>query len=302
MNWKLILLIILISSNSYEMRAQKILSNEKIDHKKLVVSASSIGIVGSGSLIGLYHVWYKKSGLGQFHTFNDCGNWLQMDKAGHMYTSYMISQFTGDLFKWSGISPKKASVIGTSLGFAYQTTLEIFDGLSPDWGFSFCDIGANTLGSILYLGQELFLDEPLFRLKFSSHLTNYAQYRPEILGNNFAERILKDYNGQTYWLSFSPGQFFKQSDFPSWLCLSVGFSADQKLKADSDYFSVNQNGNIYEFNAQREILFSLDIDLSKLPVKSKWAKGILKQINYLKIPFPTLIFSDKKITSSLLYF
>jgi hypothetical protein len=37
--------------------------------------------------------------------------------------------------------------------------------------------------------------------KFSFHTTQYAQYRPNVLGSSLAEQILKDYNGQTYWLS-----------------------------------------------------------------------------------------------------
>jgi hypothetical protein len=184
----------------------------------------------------------------------------------------------------------------------YQTTLEIFDGLSPEWGFSWCDIAANATGSAIYLGQEMFLNEPLFRLKFSTHPTNYAQYRPEVLGSNLPERLLKDYNGQTYWLSISPSRLINSSKFPKWLCVSLGYSVDEKLKADSDSYSIIQNGNVYQFHAKRELLLSLDIDLSKLPVKSPWAKALLKQLNYLKIPFPTLIFRDNKITSSWLYF
>ncbi len=282
--------------------AQFVRKSESPNKKRIVCASSGIGLTASGSLVGLYNVWYSKSGLGSFHTFNDCSNWMQMDKAGHTFTSYMLGQFTGDLYKWSGVSPKKSAIIGASIGFTYQTTLEIFDGTSPDWGFSWCDVAANTAGTVIYLGQELFLKEPLFKLKFSAHPTNYAQFRPEVLGSNFSERLLKDYNGQTYWMSFSPARLLSNTKFPKWLCLSLGYSVDQKLKGDEDIFEISQNGTTYQFNAKREFLLSFDIDLSKIPVKSSWAKAILKQLNYLKIPFPTLIISDKKISSSLLYF
>jgi uncharacterized protein YfiM (DUF2279 family) len=302
MKWIPSLLTVLFIGIHITTNAQFIQPSAHPNKKRIIATSAGIGIAGTGSLVGLYNIWYSKSGLNTFHTFDDCSNWMQMDKAGHVFTSYMIGQFAGDLFKWSGLPSKRSALFGASIGFAYQTTLEVFDGLSPDWGFSWCDVAANTAGSMIYLGQDLFLKEPLFRLKFSSHLTDYAQYRPEILGSSLPERLLKDYNGQTYWLSFSPSRFLNSSKFPEWLCLSIGYSIDQKLKADSDVFSINQNGSIYQFNAQRELLLSLDIDLSKLPVKSPWAKALLKQLNYLKIPFPTLIVRDNKITSSWLYF
>ncbi len=302
MKWPISILIILFVGITATPNAQFINASKSPNKKRILCTTSGIGLTGAGSLVGLYNVWYSKEGLGKFHTFNDCSNWMQMDKTGHLFTSYMLGQFTGDLYKWSGVSPKKSAIIGASIGFTYQTTLEIFDGLSPEWGFSWCDIAANSAGTAIYLGQELFLKEPLFKLKFSTHPTQYAQYRPGILGSNLAERILKDYNGQTYWLTFSPGRFLSSAKFPKWLCLSLGYSIDQKLKADNDFFEINQNGSIYQFNAKRELVFSLDIDLSKIPVKSPWAKAILKQLNYLKIPFPALIISDKKVSSSWLYF
>ena len=40
------------------------------------------------------------------------------------------------------------------------------------------------------------------KLKFSSHLSPYVIHRPSLLGDNLSQRIFKDYNGQTYWLTF----------------------------------------------------------------------------------------------------
>jgi hypothetical protein len=53
--------------------------------------------------------------------------------------------------------------------------------------------------------------------KFSFHLTDYASKRPDVLGSNLPERIIKDYNGQTYWLSVNLHSFFKQSKIPNGL-------------------------------------------------------------------------------------
>ena len=76
----------------------------------------------------------------------------------------------------------------------------------------------------MLIGQELVWGEQRFRLKYSYYPSPYAQYRPELLGRSFSESWLKDYNGQTYWLSFSPRSFMESSRFPAWLCLSLGNS------------------------------------------------------------------------------
>jgi hypothetical protein len=56
------------------------------------------------------------------------------------------------------------------------------------------------------------------------------------------------------------------------------------------------------YNSQREFLLSLDIDFSRIPVKKPWLKVLLKQLNYLKMPFPALIIRDGKLSGSALYY
>lgn len=152
------------------------------------------------------------------------------------------------------------------------------------------------MGSLSYLGQELVWGEERIIPKFSAFPTEYAKIRPAVLGSNFAESFLKDYNGQTYWLSFSPGTFFKNSKIPKWACISFGYSVDAKLVGDSEtYFDV-ATGTTY--NAKREFLLSLDIDFSRLPIKKPWLKAIVKQFNYLKLPFPSLIVRGDQLVGS----
>jgi hypothetical protein len=253
-------------------------------------------------MIGLHEIWYKNVEKSKFHAFDDCSNWLQMDKAGHVYTAYKISELSGNLFKWSGLTPKTSSLIGSGIAFGYQSTLELFDAFSEEWGFSWCDMGSNALGTGIYLSQELLWEEQRILPKFSYHPTEFAALRPEVLGSNFQERLLKDYNGQTYWLSFNPFLFVKNSQFPKWICFSVGYSVNAKLLGDSEYYIDQTINPSIDYHAQREFLLSLDIDFSRIPVKKPWLKAVLKQFNYLKIPFPTVILRDGKIIGAPLYF
>jgi hypothetical protein len=257
------------------------------------------GGIWSGSMILLSNVWYKDVPKSKFHTFDDSKNWLQMDKAGHFYTANKIALLTGNAFRWSGMKVKTAALLGTGLSLGYQTTLEFLDAYSAEWGFSWSDVAANTLGAGFYLGQELLWHEQHFLIKFSAHPTEFAAIRPSVLGSNFAERLLKDYNGQTYWLTFNPTQFIRNSKFPAWLCLSLGYSANAKIIGDQDIYTDNTGKTYF---AQREFILSLDIDFSRLPVKRPWIKTVLRQLNYVKFPFPALLLRDGKLTAVPIYF
>jgi uncharacterized protein YfiM (DUF2279 family) len=262
--------------------------------KRFAVTNLVIGSTWTASVFGLQNAWYKNSQSNNFHLFDDASNWMQMDKAGHFYTTAKLSLLTSDCYKWAGVNPKKAAIAGSLIGLGYQTTLEIFDGYSTDWGFSWSDMTANVLGAGFFLAQDLLWNEQRFIPKFSYHPTEYAAYRPSVLGSNFQERLLKDYNGQTYWISFSPAHIQRFQSLPKWLCVSFGYSVDQKLVGDQD--------NYLGFQAQREWLFSLDVDFSQLKTKKKWVNILLKQLNYIKIPFPTLSLKNGKIYGYGIYF
>ena len=53
--------------------------------------STGIGAVWAGSMIGLHGIWYKGMERSKWHTFDDSREWLQMDKAGHVYTANKIS-------------------------------------------------------------------------------------------------------------------------------------------------------------------------------------------------------------------
>ena len=273
---------------------------DTISSKRSITTTSLISTSWLGGTAGLYSVWYKEYSSSNFHFFNDGNEWLQMDKVGHLYTTNKLALQLTDFYKWSGYKNNKAAIIGTSIGLGFQSTLEILDGFSSGWGFSLLDMGSNTIGAASFLSQEILLKDQLFILKFSSHRTNYAQLRPDVLGANFSERLLKDYNGQTYWISFNPSRFFQSTKIPKWVCLSLGYSVDQKIIGNDNYYTDAKT--LINYHAKREFLMSLDVDFSKIPIKRPWLKAFVKQFNYIKIPFPTLILSDGKMIAKGIYF
>jgi hypothetical protein len=276
---------------------------EKADSLRINrISPISIAIGASWSLstVGFSKIWYSNYPKSNFHFFNDSKNWLQMDKMGHFYTTYKLSSISSDLYEWSGLDKKKSVFIGGVIGLGLQTTIELLDARNEEWGFSWSDMIANSLGVSSFVLQKLCWNEERIIPKFSYHSTEFANLRPTVLGSTSIERFLKDYNGQTYWFSISPGTFMQNSKFPKWLCFSLGYSVTNKLVGDKEVFLSEITNQTYY--SKRQYLISLDVDFSKIKVSKPWLKVVLKQLNYLKIPFPTLMYFDGKLNSYGLYF
>lgn len=260
----------------------------------IVLSEASIGAI---TLLGLNQLWYADFERSKFHTINDNSAWLQMDKLGHVFTSYQLGKYGSHLLNWSGVSERDQLFYGATLGFSFLTAVEVLDGYSKEWGFSWGDILANGSGTGLYIGQELLWKEQRIALKYSFHQTKYAKQRPDKLGETYLEQTLKDYNGQTYWLSANLHSFFKESKIPKWLNVAVGYGAEGMLTGTKDV----DNQVLTSNERYRQYYLSFDINLSKISTNSKLLRSILDVFNMIKIPFPTLEFNKKGTVFHLFY-
>ncbi len=162
---------------------------------------------------------------------------------------------------------------------------------------------ANTIGAATVLSQELIWNEQRFNIKFSYHATPYANDRHNQLGDNSLQRVFKDYNGQTYWLSANIGCWLHQeSKFPKWLNFAVGYGAEGMIGANTN--PENINGQPTKNYARiRQFYIAPDIDLTRIKTKSKTLKTIFKVVNILKFPMPTLeLNSNNKFVFYPVYF
>lgn len=286
---------------SYSSIAQSKLStflepSDSLNTKRRNLVITSEAVLTSAALIGLNQLWYADYEKSSFHFKNDNNDWLQMDKAGHVYSSYHLGRMSSEMLAWSGISKKNQLIYGAGYGFVFLTAVEIFDGYSAEWGFSWGDVAANATGTTLYISQELLWDEQRIIPKFSFHTTKYANQRPELLGESFSEQILKDYNGQTYWLSANIHSFAKASKIPKWLNVAVGYGAEGML-------SSQENNLLPNDDRFRQFYLSFDVDLSKIETNSHFLKTIFSLFNTIKIPAPTFeINSLGKSKFHFLYF
>lgn len=251
---------------------------------KVIISESAFYV---GGLSFLSFIWYKDHERVPFHYYNDNPGWLQLDKAGHFYAAYYQSYFGYEALRWAGLSRKKALIYGAPLGLILQTPIEIFDGLFEGYGFSKGDMVANAAGPLLFLGQELLFEDQLVKPKFSYSPSGYAKYREGTLGSNHMESFFMDYNGHTYWLSTNLKSIWPKSRLPAWLNVAVGYSGNGML-GEFDNPEYYRGEALPSFSRDRQYIFSLDIDLVRIPTRSKFLRGLFKHLNKLKVPAPAI--------------
>lgn len=272
--------------------------SDTLDTKRRNAVVISEVVLTSAALVGLHQIWYADYEKSSFQFKNDNNDWLQMDKAGHVFSAYHLGRMSAEMLNWSGVSKNDQLIYGAGYGFIFLTAVEMFDAHSAEWGFSWGDVAANATGTALNVSQELLWNEQRIIPKFSFHTTKYADLRPELLGKSVSEQILKDYNGQTYWLSANVYSFAKTTKIPKWLNVAFGYGADGMISSNS-----NASNITFDIERNRQFYLSLDVDLSKIETKSHFLKTVFSLFNTIKIPAPTFeINGSGKVKGYFIYF
>ena len=286
-----VFLILLFNNNLFSTNFS---INPKEKNKKLnQLILYEVGTYSLG-LVAMNELWYKNYPKSNFHFINDNSSWLQMDKMGHIATSYYSGVNGIKLYRWAGIDDKTAIWIGGLRGTFYNSIIEILDGFSENWGASMGDFASNSFGSFIAISQELYWKEQRILIKYSYSRSDLSYQNSELFGDNFFQRTFKDYNGQTYWISMNINSMFAadNSQFPDWLNLALGHSA-------KDMTSPNNTTNDGRY---RQFFLSFDIDLMRIKSKNKILSVLSNVFGYIKIPFPTVEYSNNQFTLHPIYF
>lgn len=59
-------------------------------------------VAATTTLLALDQLWYSDYPRSGFHFTNDNNQWKQMDKMGHLMTSYYVGRVGANLLNWSG--------------------------------------------------------------------------------------------------------------------------------------------------------------------------------------------------------
>ena len=299
----IVILICLFAGISNAQEADS-LNIYKSRQKLLNIAIPSTYTAGS---FALYFAWYKDHPRESFHFFNDLKEWEGVDKAGHMYSSYTQTDILFDIFQWAGHDRNKALNRATIWSFCYQSTIELMDGFSSDWGFSVADITANLLGNSLFIAQEKLWSSQRIRMKMSAFPKSYStdpinsetglfstslkSRAYALYGSSWPERFLKDYNAQTIWLSTNPKDWNKDLKWPQFLSLAIGYGADNMYGGFYNRWEINDENFILDqdlYPRHKQFLIAMDYDLTKIKTKSLPLRSLFKVLNAFKWPAPAL--------------
>ena len=255
-----------------------------------VVAGTAVVYALSTYLLG--KTWYTRRV--PFHTFDDNREWLQMDKVGHATTAYAISRGEYELFRWSGVPDRTAALTGGAIALLFQSTIEVFDGHSEGWGFSKGDMAANAAGIALFMGQQYGFGVQKVSLRYGFTQSIYPQYRPELLGRSRFAQLLKDYNGQQYWLSVNLAAVLPVGPtFPRWLNLDLGYSGSGMTGGSANPPLYGSNGQPIVFRRVRQFYLAPDVDLARLAPAGSTGRMLLGATQFIKLPSPSLEFNAR---------
>ena len=265
---------------------------EEQDNTRIWIVGGTLAAVDAAVMTYYFSTFYaeREDQRSKFHTFNDWYNPdLNVDKIGHIWGAQAYTVGLYHIFKWAGLNETNSMIWSSTASWLFQIQMEVTDGFYERWGFSWWDVGANTLGAVYPNLQRIY--EPLQ----SVHL-KMAYYPSEDYRKGWIDYPLKDYDGFTYWLSFTVEDFLPQSwkpYWPDWLAVAVGYGANEVFEGPNDYNVSPDNVGLGE----QEWYIGLDYDLKRLPGDSDFMIFLKESLNLIRLPAPAI-----RITPSGIYY
>ncbi len=326
--WPIFLFLIFIPSRGhlFSQHISFFTPADTLDKHRFWISAGGGTLAYTGVMAGLVQAWYADTKRTPFHTFDDWGEWQQMDKYGHVITAYQESRWLTQGARWTGMNRRRALWLGTGSAFLLQSSVEILDGFSAKWGFSWWDMAFNTAGCGLFAAQDILWNEQRISIKTSSFPVRYpedvitssdglfqttlSERAQQLYGNNWATQYLKDYNARTFWLSVNPASFCPQKPdwLPAWINVAVGVGAENMFEGYGYSWEDDKSGAHYHrdqnaYPRRSSVYLSWDVDLTRIHVRHPFWRSVLHGLNFIKIPGPALEFrSDGLFKGHWMYF
>ncbi len=234
-----------------------------------VVATISTGAFVAGHLLQT-DIWWKGE-KSAFH-FNWSDDWryaLGADKLGHAFFPYMAAGVYDDVFRWCGVDSTTSIWTAGGLALGYQTWVEIRDGFSAEWGFSWGDETADILGAGLQVAAHRWPALDAIRLK--------ASYWPSERFRAGSNRvIIDDYESSYYWVSVDVHSLLPPKAapyWPAWLDLAIGHSV---------------RGLDDQGGGEHRLYIALDLDVRGLPIHGWLWRLLTTPFEYYHLPAPTI--------------
>ena len=156
-----------------------------------------------------------------------------------------------------------------------------------EWGFSWGDILANSLGAGFFVLQQFNYDllggiHPKVSWHKSEAWKEDRYYRDP-------GGLIEDYEGITFWLTVNFHHYVPdrlKEGYPKWLApLGIAFGYSAKGIAGNPW------------GGKKEFFIGIDIDLRKVPFLDDWGlfRFIKSELNFLRLPLPTIRISQSGV-------
>ena len=261
------LFVMLLYSNIHSQNGE---DSTRVDPFKLaVVSGATAGVFVYGYVIQ-NNIWWKgKKSEFHFNNTQDYKYAINADKLGHFHFAYLNSKIYGGVLQWVGFSKLSAQWYASGLALAFQTFTEIRDGFSQDYGFSWGDMAANTLGALYPVSQNYY--PALKYINFKVSFNPSQAYKAEKYSH-----IMDDYESTYYWLSADINKLVSESVekyIPDFINLALGASVT----------NLDRRGN-----GSYELFIGLDWNFEALPGDGWFWSLLKKSLNFYRLPAPVI--------------
>lgn len=224
-------------------------------------------IIGHGFLNDLW--WKGEKVPFHFNWEQDSRYAIGADKLGHQLMAYATTRTYDAAFRWCGLDSTTAVLSAAGVSVAYQTYIELRDGFSRDYGFSWGDVMANTSGAALPVLQRFVPALRPIELQISFFPSD--AFKAGAYG-----AIIDDYTSTTHWVSVTVFDYLSadwQQWYPPWLNLAIGHSVK------------NLDGL---GGGQHEVFVSLDWNLARIKGLPTWLREALQLLHMYHLPAPAV--------------
>ncbi len=233
-----------------------------------ILASASTGTFLAGHVF-FSNLWWKGEPVPfRFEFMQDWQYALGADKFGHAIFPYFGTDLYREALEWTGFNRRTSLWIAAGLVWSYMTYIEVRDGFSRDWGFSWGDMAANTLGVGWRVAEEY--------VPALSAVTWKVSYWPsDAWRAGLYSQIIDDYESTYHWASIDPELFLPASAddwWPDWLNLAVAHTVEDIVA--------------YDGSGSHAIVLALDIDTEGFGVTDPFWAGVLRVLNYYHIPMP----------------
>ena len=186
---------------------------------ELGIAAGTIAVVGLGG-------WHW--GDSKFHFETDC--WFcadthtgGVDKAGHMFTGYIITDLLAQRIKANAADPAGAEITAAVYAMGLMTGIEVLDGFTKKYGFSKQDLAADAIGVALGIARNA-VPGMREKIDFRIMYTPSSYERPGVGPDHF--QVIPPYNRTRYIAAIKASGFEFLQDTPlRYFELHAGFDA-----------------------------------------------------------------------------